>query len=158
MFAPSYPSRGVAAARAFTLIELLVAISIIALLIGILLPVLGRSRDAGRSAVCLSNTRSITTAALMFAQDNKGEWVGFNPVTRLDRKELLDYYLNQSGDNDEYRVVDVWNCPSNQNAESTTVAGETQEASYGFNVNMNRQRVFRVNNPSATVAMSPGMT
>ncbi len=54
----------------FTLIELLVVISIIALLVGILLPALGAARATARSAVCLSNMRQTGTMYFMYANDN----------------------------------------------------------------------------------------
>ncbi len=61
------------ARRGFTLIELLVVISIIALLIGILLPSLGAARETARNAKCLVNVRSLMLATAAYATDN-GEY------------------------------------------------------------------------------------
>lgn len=57
--------------QAFTLIELLVVISIIALLIGILLPVLGSARSLALQTKCMSNIRSNIQAVHVYAAENK---------------------------------------------------------------------------------------
>ncbi|MEO0475573.1 MAG: prepilin-type N-terminal cleavage/methylation domain-containing protein [Planctomycetota bacterium] len=56
--------------KAFTLIELLVVISIIALLIAILLPVLGAARESARKMQCLSNLRGLSSSIIIYAQEH----------------------------------------------------------------------------------------
>ncbi|MCC6731023.1 MAG: DUF1559 domain-containing protein [Chthonomonadales bacterium] len=55
--------------RAFTLIELLVVIAIIAILAAILFPVFAQAREKARAISCLSNTKQLALAMLMYVQD-----------------------------------------------------------------------------------------
>ena len=55
--------------RAFTLVELLVVVAIIALLLGILLPALGKARDISRLSACGSNLRQLGVATRTYAAD-----------------------------------------------------------------------------------------
>jgi prepilin-type N-terminal cleavage/methylation domain-containing protein/prepilin-type processing-associated H-X9-DG protein len=56
----------------FTLVELLVVIGIIAVLIGILLPVLSGVRERSRSLKCQSNLKQVVSALMAYAADHKG--------------------------------------------------------------------------------------
>lgn len=55
----------------FTLVELLVVIGIIAVLVGILLPTLGRAREAAQRSQCLAALRELGNSMRIYAVSNK---------------------------------------------------------------------------------------
>ena len=58
--------------RAFTLVELLVVISIIALLLAILVPALGKARNQARVTMCAANARQIATIMALYQTNHDG--------------------------------------------------------------------------------------
>ncbi len=54
----------------FTLVELLVVIGIVGMLIALLMPALGKARQAAKGAMCLSNLRQSGVGLMMYAVDN----------------------------------------------------------------------------------------
>ncbi len=59
----------------FTLIELLVVISIIAVLMAIMIPTLGRIKKQAAGSACLSNGRQLVFAWILYAQDNDNKLI-----------------------------------------------------------------------------------
>ena len=82
----------------FTLIELLVVVSIIALLVSILLPALGRARTQVKSVVCLTNVRNTALSTQVYASDNDGYLPGTKHNWARDYQHLAHVnYTSFSG-------------------------------------------------------------
>jgi prepilin-type N-terminal cleavage/methylation domain-containing protein/prepilin-type processing-associated H-X9-DG protein len=122
--------------RGFTLVELLVVIGIIAVLLSLLVPTLGRVRDEAKRATCMSNLRQVGAAMLMYAADNdqtfasagnEGYWDDPTGKARLpnDPKAYwgvayLPYamqgkaYVGPEGERVLKTARSIWRCPSSR--------------------------------------------
>ncbi len=95
--------------KAFTLVELLVVISIIALLLSILMPTLGKARQQAQMIVCQTNLKQWGSMFALYANDNNGknhspwpiqaeveanggQWLGLGHLKRLAVMLFKPYY------------------------------------------------------------------
>ncbi len=115
--------------RAFTLVELLVVVSIIALLLSILVPAMGRAREQARAVVCLAHMHSQGLAILTYTSEYLGTLPGpihpaikrkvFSITNTLDKQKSLTWllrpYLSKSlgvSNKEDARADAISSCPS----------------------------------------------
>ena len=92
--------------KAFTLVELLVVVAIIAILAAILFPTFSRAREKARQTSCLSNTKQLALASVMYSSDYDGMYVNNwlnNGVSGFSWLEMIQPYVKNWA---------LMNCPS----------------------------------------------
>ncbi len=143
----------------FTLIELLVVIAIIALLMGILFPVLRKAREQGRDVVCRNNLRQIGLAANFYADHyslyipRSAEWGGkIKPWF-----QLFMPFLAQKPIEDDYRNVEIFRCPSYPDKEQTVcyvVNGWGGEIDNGWRMQRVPTKLTDCKSPATTIYLA----
>ncbi|MEL6795618.1 MAG: type II secretion system protein [Planctomycetota bacterium] len=105
--------------RAFTLIELLVSIAVIAVLIGVLLPVLGSARRQAQTTACLKQAQQVAVGVMTFAGDNKGQLPANRTVVAEGEHVTWRSKLADAG----YLVADACVCPAHPGGEPVSELG-----------------------------------
>jgi len=81
--------------KAFTLIELLVVIAIIAILAAILFPVFAQAKEAAKKTSCLSNTKQLNTAAMLYLNDSDDIMpIGYYATLNYEKEVIWHFVIS----------------------------------------------------------------
>lgn len=150
--------------HAFTLVELLVTIAVIALLIGIALPVLAGARGSAQRVHCQANQRSLAQALAAYRLENRDRFpvaryqpsVFTNFVGPFDElAALMDHPLPRPGPDGLAERLDPWQCPADTEATESTGFGQVYALAAMFgSLPTNESRIIQdlwARDPSAVV-------
>ena len=145
--------------RAFTLIELLVVIAIMAVLAGLLLPVLGRAKAKALNAACMNNLRQLGIATRLYSDDNQERLPSAeilptqpidpqNPLPRIC--DVLAAYVGRNAGTNASRAT-VFRCPVDR-VDRCAAEG----SSYEWNAELNGHRMDETRTDSAFLLLKKG--